>query len=351
MFQIKYKLIDWVFDMRENLTWKGLSLNTCDGAMDILEQKCISKSLIGFHISSFDLLYDWHNLSYNCNDKAVDLLLKKENIDKISWHMLSRNTNNRAVALLKKYPHKIDWYILNLNACDEAIKLLIDNPDKINWRLLSYNTNTLASELIVAASASASNRIYHPFPVMSNEICWYAVSQNTNDNVVNMIMSYKHLIDFNHLCSNSNDKAVDFILQNENENINNINYEYLCSNENNRVMYLLADESKRHLLDWYALSSNTNDSAIALLKSSIDNIDWQELCTNTNINAIMLLQEHPDKINWSKLSANPSIFEMDKVAMREQCKPFAEELASVVFHPKRICALVDKCGFDILDVL
>ena len=41
-------------------------------------------------------------------------------------------------------------------------------------------------------------------------------------------------------------------------------------------------------------------------------------------------------ISWFDLSANPAIFELDHTAMRAQARPFAEELAAKVFHPRRI---------------
>ena len=75
------------------------------------------------------------------------------------------------------------------------------------------------------------------------------------------------------------------------------------------------------------------------------------LCRNPN--AIPLLEKHMDEIkkcimDWGELSANPGIFVLDLNAMREQARPFAEELAAKAFTPARVAAW-EAAGFDVLD--
>ena len=50
---------------------------------------------------------DWHGLSFNPSDGAVELLLK--NPEKINLSDFSANTNDRAVEYLISNPHKIRW--------------------------------------------------------------------------------------------------------------------------------------------------------------------------------------------------------------------------------------------------
>ena len=45
---------------------------------------------------------NWTYLSDNPNDKALELLLKPENLDKIHWDNLSLNPNDKAIELLKE---------------------------------------------------------------------------------------------------------------------------------------------------------------------------------------------------------------------------------------------------------
>ena len=68
----------------------------------------------------------------------------------------------------------------------------------------------------------------------------------------------------------------------------------------------------------------------------IDKLNWDSLSENSN--AISLLKENQDKINWWYFSKNPNIFEYDYIKMKETMKKsgIAEELMSVIFHPKNM---------------
>ena len=105
-------------------------------------------------------------------------------------------------------------------------------------------------------------------------------------------------------------------------------------------------------LDWIALSRNPN--AIELLKENKDKINWIELSSNKN--AIELLKENQDKISWFYFSQNPNIFTYDYKLMKENMKNsgIAEELMSVIFHPKNMNKWIDW-GFsehqEIIDLI
>ena len=47
------------------------------------------------------------------------------------------------------------------------------------------------------------------------------------------------------------------------------------------------------------------------------------------------------------LFANPNIFILDTIAMKEQCKSFAEELAAYVFHPERLQRFCETYNMDL----
>ena len=124
-------------------------------------------------------------------------------------------------------------------------------------------------------------------------------------------------------------------------------------------------------VDWDGLSLNCNPNAIYILEQNIDKINWENLSSNSN--AIRLLEQHLDKINWKNLSYNPGAIpllekNLDKVdwcglsenpnaipllarlnteKMRENCKPFAQELAEYVFHPIRLMRLCESYGLEL----
>jgi hypothetical protein len=70
--------------------------------------------------------------------------------------------------------------------------------------------------------------------------------------------------------------------------------------------YKLRDWIPLDKIDWFWLSLNPNDGAIALLKANQDKIDWEWLSGNPNNEAITLLKANQDKIDWSWLSRNPN---------------------------------------------
>ncbi len=73
----------------------------------------------------------------------------------------------------------------------------------------------------------------------------------------------------------------------------------------------------------------------------INKIKWQYLSENPN--AIELLKENQDKINLFYFSQNPNIFTYDYILMKETMKNsgIAEELMSVIFHPKNMDRWID----------
>ena len=87
-------------------------------------------------------------------------------------------------------------------------------------------------------------------------------------------------------------------------------------------------------INWLNLSANPN--AIELLKKNKDKINWYYLSLNPN--AIEILKENQDKINWFNFSRNPNIFTYDYKLMKKTMKNsgIAEELMSVIFHPKNM---------------
>ena len=93
-------------------------------------------------------------------------------------------------------------------------------------------------------------------------------------------------------------------------------------------------EKNQIIIEWRNLSLNPN--AIELLKENQNKINWFNLSTNPN--AIELLKENQDKIVWSHFSENLNIFTYEYEKIKENMKNsgIAEELMSVIFHPKNM---------------
>ncbi len=79
-----------------------------------------------------------------------------------------------------------------------------------------------------------------------------------------------------------------------------------------------------------------NPNGILLFKQNINKINWN--CLSENSNAIELLKENQDKIVWYCFSKNPNVFTYDYKLMKKNMKNsrIAEELMSVIFHPKNM---------------
>jgi len=80
-------------------------------------------------------------------------------------------------------------------------------------------------------------------------------------------------------------------------------------------------------------------------------VNWYYLSSNPN--AIPILEQHLDKLIWYKIYTNPNAIhlftKLNLQQMRENCRPFAEELAAYVFHPSRLIRICDAYGLDLED--
>ena len=104
----------------------------------------------------------------------------------------------------------------------------------------------------------------------------------------------------------------------------------------NAIELLKENQNK---INWYGV--NVNPNAIELLSKNKSKICWVNLSSNPN--AIELLKENKDKINWFLFLQNPNIFTYDYKKMKETMKNsgIAEELMSVIFHPKNMNKWID----------
>ena len=146
-------------------------------------------------------------------------------------------------------------------------------------------------------------------------------------------------------------------------------YSLLSYNEN----AICIIEKNLNKVNWYGLSSNPN--AIHILEKNLDKVFWDELSFNPNAisilennlykinweyfaknpNAIQILKNNLNKIDWYYLLQNQNInqilTELDIKKMKENCKIFAEELATYVFNPNRLNNLSELYNISVYDYL
>ena len=121
------------------------------------------------------------------NPLAIDYLIEHPNL--IHWDVLSQNEG--AVHLLIENPNKINWHNLSLNTNRTAIHLLTKNMSQINW--LNFSKNPAAIEILLHyenhlhhfGNKYAFNQNPHPKAIdyllqNENEILWDAMSDNLN---------------------------------------------------------------------------------------------------------------------------------------------------------------------------
>jgi hypothetical protein len=102
-------------------------------------------------------------------------------------------------------------------------------------------------------------------------------------------------------------------------------------------------------LDWIGLSTNPN--AIHILEKNLDKVYWERLSSNTN--AIHILDKNLHKVNYVVLSENPNAIHLisrlllNHSKMKENMKPFAEELVAYVFHSLLLNSISDNLGIDL----
>ena len=117
--------------------------------------------------------------------------------------------------------------------------------------------------------------------------------------------------------------------------VDKLDFKNLSQNPNDNALQLLQQNTE--IINWYLLSHNTNDIALKLLQQNPEKIQWLYLSSNTNDIALKLLQQNPEKIHWDLLSSNPKIFERDYIGMsKERTNIIYQELIEKTMHPLRV---------------
>lgn len=301
----------------------------------------------------------------------------EQNIDKMDIYSMASDwkCNN----ILIKHKDRIDertlWNLCKNTLIDQdIICLLEENIQQLTascWTSLCQNpklVDLLQKNIHLLESPSWDDNIKQNF--------WEAISQNTNCNVVDILLKTQHKsqwFDWHSICKNhlkmgQGVKYTSLTLTLIESNIQYLTiscWKILSSNpraipilEKNQTMKMWFDwnslsklgealdllEANREMICWDKLALNPNSKALNLIieqlqqdPDTIDNWVWAKICSNTNPDfidfishnidkldqgcwyylsknpaAIPLLMEHQDQIHWGILYENPGIYVKDR---------------------------------------
>ena len=323
----------------------------------------------------------WQDLSHNPTtvhllDKYWD---KNALFMKLNWLGLGGNPN--AFSLLQKHwecaflPEKIEWIELALNPSPDAVRLfekhwdammqtkpgilrfLCANPnavsliqkhqdemetnDLMDWRLLCKNTNPAAIPLL---EKQVFPQVWNPNEdwdawcnLMANPNALHLVERHWN-----VFCDHMDEDSWNHLYGNPN--IVSFLEKHWDKMQSKINWNALCCNSSVAATLFV----EKH---WDSICNDRRICWKKMIEIGLDGY-FYELSF-----PFAWVETHWDKvkknkaaINWRRLSCKPGIFVLDYAAMRDQARPFAEELAAKVFHPRRVAAW-EAAGIDVAEDL
>jgi len=154
----------------------------------------------------------------------------------------------------------VDWIDINklnseyISTMSESIEILKENPEKINWSFLALNKSPFVIDLYnnikyksyIKPNITINNTNTHDY--------WSELSIK-NDNIsVNLLLNNINKIDWYYLSFNTNDKIIDYMINNLNKIIHLINFRNLSANHNPKVLKIL--ETNQDKIDWIMISNN-----------------------------------------------------------------------------------------------
>jgi len=231
--------------------------------------------------------------------------------------------NKQNIELVSKY-HKIfisyiDWHALSSNSDDLALELLINNQHKINYLNLSSNKNIKASILI--KDAFMKNLFWLNNSINESSSGSTSVSTSGSTSVSQVILqenTFRFI--YHNIFSMSNDEQfIKYMFKYVNDNNHyqpELIFVHMFNNVNDNIILLLKDLFNFFKCQVFRkaainmLCSNTNINALKLMLSLINNqmndnkLNWDRL--SSNINAIEICENNLNRINWGKICQNPN---------------------------------------------
>ena len=280
--------------------------------------------------SSGKLCCEEHSKCLDSTTRRIPLLAKEE-FDTHQRNMLAAEAKHIPGKPIRKLGDWITRDVLlldfvGLSGNKNAIDLLEANMDKINWYSLAQNED--AVHLLEAN--------VHMF--INDNYFWSMLS--INPGAIRMLEQNMRHVNWSKLSKNP---AAVHLLHKYPKNIDMVT---VWANPNVRDVLRVLSEPFDKLLD-YAVSHYT--------KSKLDNREstWSCLASNPSPEIIDVVEKSPIRgwrasfvlqesfVHWS----TPCIFVLDYAAMRDRMRPFAEELATKAFHPRRVAKWI-AAGFE-----
>lgn len=311
-----YKFINEITE-KEIYEMDNYTLSKCPFAITVL-------------IDKYPDIINNDGISLNTNPIVIDYLRKHPN--KINWNFISSNPN--AIKLLKENQDKINWKNLSMNNC--AYKLLMENQDKIDWCNICYNDNPKIVTDIISTN-------------LDKPISWNILSKNTTDKAIELLKENQDKIDWEFLALNHNDNAFELIIK----NLDKIDWDYLITNPNPKIIKLF--ENNQNKISWYYLSMNTNNYIKSYICKHMTNkrkikIAEDNISIDEYIYFMMFQNEENEFLYYNWLNCNCYfMYKMDFEKMKTNFQNFEEDLIKEVYHPKRICKLIEA-GIDIEEI-
>lgn len=314
------------------VNWTKLSMNSHDGAVDIL-------------LDNPDYI-DWPVFCINnTNDRAVEFMI--QNITKLNLYTLAKNRSDKAVLFITRLIDEINWNdimncpILNTSHpyvrdygednnkllrtdCSESemhmlnyiynivygiVITLINNPNLIAINWLKHN---LVKYCVFKHRDTYAKPYYLP---ISPLIQWHYSVHNHTDEAVAMLDYNRNISDKEYICAlciKQNEYAMELLQSSINlKTLSLDNISTLCSNPTNGAIriikqFLAYSPNNIRKIPFIPLSANPCDAAVEFIREHSAHIVAFHISLNPNDGAIDLILQYPHLIDVHGLIHNPN---------------------------------------------
>lgn len=256
-------------------------------------------------------------LCANPCDAAIDIIRNNKSYMRyIDWNSLSRNPCDAAVDLLFEYKENISSYWIRFNINKRIAGCCINDPEWVDYKLYGY--------LVHMREFPSDEHVNLLIDVIKNGIIkihyGYSISMINSDKLIRFISEYKggRYLDYNGLCINGCDAAVDILYSNIDSDIKDgIVSTRLNMNPNDRIVNYLF-EHKQYINDVYFIK-NSNPRVIKYYSDKITYYNYHHFMDNKGGEIYNVLEDMANRgvmCKWYKFQiyhlARPNIFTAKK---------------------------------------
>jgi len=172
------------------------------------------------------------------------------------------------------------------------------------WTKVMTNPDSELTEFIIKNCEGWKQRLirHNTNPKLADLIIKQGVNySNPNKGLTDYILNSKE-VDYFDLSSNSNELLTDFIISHKDD----LDRSELLTNENPAlipIMFNSVDELTKN--DWEIISGNSNPGLTDIIINNPDKVDYESLSHNTNKKLIPFMYENRHKLDHGALIFNP----------------------------------------------